>query len=83
MIVTLTIEDVATLTEHGSVVTITGTGEDGQRVTFAGDFLREMEAVVSALVIDDEPEVEVEIEDWQIIRPIFEAVGEVVISDED
>jgi hypothetical protein len=82
MIVTLTIEDVATLTDHGSVVAITGTDEDGQRVTFAGDS-REMEVMVSALVIGDEPEVEAEIEDWQIIRPILEAVGEVVIRLED
>jgi hypothetical protein len=66
MIVTLTIEDVSTLTDHGSVVAITGTDESGQRVTFAGDS-RMMEPLVAALVIGDEPEVEAEVEDWQVI----------------
>lgn len=66
MNVTLTIEDVSTFTDHGSVVAITGTGEDGQRVTFGAD-VRMMEPVMQALIIGDEPEVDVEVEDWQIL----------------
>lgn len=66
MIITLTIEDVATVVDEGTVVQITGTGEDGQRVTFAGD-ARSMSHVLEALVSGDEPEVDVQVEDWQVL----------------
>lgn len=66
MNITLTIEDVSTFTDHGSVVAMTGTDENGNRVTFAGD-ARMMEPVMQALIIGDEPEVDVEVEEWQIL----------------
>jgi hypothetical protein len=65
-IITLTIEDLATLASHGSVWSITGTGEDGERVTFGGE-PRLMDDVAGALMIGDEDEVEVSIEDWQVL----------------
>lgn len=65
MQVTLTITDIETAVDHGSVVQITGTNEEGQRVTFAGD-TRPMLQVMEALVTDVEDEITVEVEDWQI-----------------
>jgi hypothetical protein len=47
------------------VVAVTGTNEDGRRVTFAGD-TRPMNEVMSALIMDVEDEVTVEVEDWQL-----------------
>ena len=66
MTITLTIEDTATLTDHGSVYAITGTDEDGNRVTFGAD-PRMLESPLHELIIGDEPEVDVEIEEWQIL----------------
>jgi hypothetical protein len=65
MQVTLTIDDVLTAVDHGSVVAITGTDENGRRVTFAGD-VRPMNEVMSSLIMDLEDEVTVEVEDWQL-----------------
>lgn len=66
--VTLIDTDVATAIDHGSVVRITGTdSETGERVTFAGDH-RPMGQVMEALVMDVEDEVEVEVEDYQVLR---------------
>lgn len=65
--VTLTIEDVSTVKDGGSVVTITGTTESGDRITFAGDH-REMVHILGALVTDAEDEVVVAVEGWQVLR---------------
>lgn len=66
MIVTLTEEDVATVRDCGSVVQITGTGEDGQRITFGSD-ARMIVPILQALVMDLEFEIPVEVEDWQVL----------------
>lgn len=67
MQVTLEDTDVATLIDQGTVVVITGTGEDGQRVTFGAD-ARAIEPALRALVMDEEFSVDVEVDEWQILR---------------
>ena len=69
MLITLTGQDVATVDDHGSIVVITGTAEDGSRVTFGGD-PRPMADIVLALLGDEEDEVTVDVEGWQITRQI-------------
>ena len=66
MIITLIDTDVDTVLDEGSVVAITGTDEDGQRVRFGAD-ARMIEPVLRALVMDEEFEIPVEVEDWQVL----------------
>lgn len=66
MQVTISPEDVATLTSHGSVVAITGTADNGDRVTFAGEN-DSMEEIAAALVMEFEDEITVDVEDYQIL----------------
>jgi hypothetical protein len=63
----ITAEDVATAVDHGTTVSITGTDEDGKRVTFAGDH-RMMEGLMAAALFYDEESVSALVEGWQIIR---------------
>ena len=65
MIITLTEADLATLQDHGSVALITGTNDEGERVQF-GLEPRYLDDIGNALVFGEEPEVDVEIESWQI-----------------
>lgn len=67
MLLTLTSEDLPTVVGHGSVVQVTGTDEDGARVTFAGDH-RVMAGMLEALEV--EGELPVYVEDWQITRTV-------------
>lgn len=65
MIVTVTTDDLdETLRNEGSVVRVTGTSEDGERITFAGDH-RPMADFVGAVM--DDGEARCEVEDWQIL----------------
>lgn len=66
MEVTITADDIASLEDHGSVVLLTGTDEDGSRVTFAGE-PRMIDDVARAVMFDDE-DVTVFVEIWQIMR---------------
>lgn len=81
MIVYLTIADVASVQQHGSVWTITGSADDGKPVTFGGDW-RLMDELVTALRKCDDDTIDVEIESWQIMAPAFEVVAEAVVTDE-
>jgi len=65
MIVYLTVADVETVQDHGTVWTITGTTESGERVTFGGDW-RPMRDLVAALEVSDDQQLAVEVESWQI-----------------
>lgn len=64
--ITLTLDDVSTAVDHGSTVSIVGTDSKGKRVAFAGD-ARPMCQVLEALVMDQEDEITVEVEPWQIL----------------
>lgn len=66
-LITLTPEDVVdTLVDEGSVVMVTGTDEDGQRVTIGAD-ARAIDPALAALLMGEEPEVQVEFEPWQVL----------------
>jgi hypothetical protein len=72
MNIVLTIEDAAAAQPHGNVVVMPGTTEDGRRVTFSGD-AREMTICLQALVIDDEEQIVIEIEPWQLVPVLRQA----------
>lgn len=69
MFVTLVEDDLATLQEHGSIALITGTNEDGARVTFGVD-ARMIEDIGMALIFGEEFETTVEVEGWQIVGTV-------------
>lgn len=76
MQITVTTEDLTTLRGMGSsVLTVTGTDENGDRVTFAGDH-RPMAAMLDALIDGEEAEVTAEVEPWQQMgrQPLRRAV---------
>lgn len=76
MLVTITEADLATLRDHGSVALITGTNEEGQRVQF-GLEPRALDDIAGALTFGEEPEVNVEIEGWQVYgQPVDNGGGE-------
>lgn len=64
MTVTLSIDDFSTVQDHGSVVLITGTGEEGQRVTFGIE--PRMLDDIAGLVLD-EGDMDVWVESWAIM----------------
>lgn len=64
MTVTLSIGDFSTVQDHGSVVLITGTAEDGQRITF-GVEPRMLDDLAGIAMGDDD--VDVWVESWQIM----------------
>lgn len=66
MVVTLVEEDIVTIQDHGSVALITGTNEDGERVTFGVD-PRALDDIGRALIFGEEFEITVEVEGWQIM----------------
>lgn len=66
MIVTISVEDVATAFQDSSIIRITGTDESGRRVTFAGD-ARPMSTMIENLLHDEDESVPVELEAWQIL----------------
>lgn len=66
MTITLVDTDIATLVDHGSIIAITGTDEEGQRVRFGAD-ARMIEPALQALVMDEEYEIDVEVDDWQVL----------------
>lgn len=67
MLISLTTTDLTTIVEHGSVVTITGTNSQRDRVTFGAE-PRAIDDVARALLLDEEEEpLEVEVEEWQIL----------------
>lgn len=64
MTVTLSIDDFSTVQDHGSIVLITGTGEEGQRVTFGVE--PRMLDDIAGLAMGD-GDVDVWVEGWQIM----------------
>lgn len=66
LIVTVTIEDVATAFADGSIIRMTGTTDDGRRVTFAGDH-RPMGTLIENLLTDEDESATVALEAWQIL----------------
>ena len=64
MLLTITVEDLDTVENHGSIVRITGTADNGDRVTFAGD-TRAMNGM--AEFVEELGDVVVDVEDWQIL----------------
>lgn len=67
MHVTITADDISSLEGHGSVGLLTGTGEDGERVTFAGE-PRMIDDIAQTLLLDEDEDITVFVEDWQIMR---------------
>jgi hypothetical protein len=67
MQVTITKNDLHSVVDRGTMWTMTGTGPDGESVTFAGDWrpMRDMCAAAEA-----EGEVTAEVENWQIISTV-------------
>jgi hypothetical protein len=65
-VIDLTTDDLDTVQNHGSVITITGTDREDptRRVTFAGDH-RSMAGLLALL--EDGEEVPAVIEDWQVL----------------
>lgn len=63
MNVTVTSEDLDTIVDHGSVIEVTGTAEDGARVTFAGDH-RPMTFFLNA--VKESGEEVTDVAKWQI-----------------
>lgn len=66
MQVTITHEDVVTVRGQGDRIVITGTAENGDRVTFSGD-PEDMEEIAVALVMDMEDDVVIDVEPHQIV----------------
>jgi hypothetical protein len=65
MQITVTTDDLTTLRGMGSsVLTVTGTDKNGDRVTFAGDH-RPMATMLDALIDGEDTEVTAEVEPWQ------------------
>jgi hypothetical protein len=64
MIINVTIADLANGQDQGSVWVLTGTAEDGARVTFAGDH-RPMRGLADAVM--EQGEVSAEVEPWQVL----------------
>jgi hypothetical protein len=65
MILTITTDDVIRhAVDHGTVWTLTGTDEDGHRVTFGADHRPAREIIALAA---DLGEIDVSVEDWQIV----------------
>jgi hypothetical protein len=64
MRVTVTVADLAAGQDHGSVWVLTGTADDGARVTFGGDH-RPMRGLADAVM--EQGEVEAEVEPWQVL----------------
>ena len=69
MNITISPEDVSTLVSHGSVVAITGTADNGDRVTFGGE-TEQMEEIAAALVMDFEDSIEVEVAEHQVLSTV-------------
>lgn len=64
MNITVTREDLATGSNEGTVIMITGTSENGARVTFAGD-QRQMAAMIMAVVTEGQATAVVDA--WQVL----------------
>lgn len=64
MELTLTIDDIATFDFVGDVALATGTADNGDRVTFAGN-PRALDALAQAIMLDEEAEVAVDVEESQ------------------
>lgn len=61
----VTVDDLDTVQDHGSVIAITGTAHpSGDRVTFAGDH-RSMAGLLA--IVADNLEVRAAVEPWQIL----------------
>jgi len=60
----LTVTSEATFVQDGSVVTVTGQDDEGRDWVFAGDWRPMLDL---AAVVQDEGEVEVSVEPWQIL----------------
>ncbi|RZU36006.1 hypothetical protein EV284_3489 [Streptomyces sp. BK022] len=67
MLVTVAVEDLDTIENHGSVIAITGTTEDNTRVTFAGDT-----RVMGGLIewVEEAGDTLVQIEAWQVLGTV-------------
>lgn len=64
MIVTVTLDDMGTVRDEGSVLSVVGTDEQGRRVRFAGD----AEPMAAALRgVNDNGEAVVQVEDWMVL----------------
>lgn len=66
LFVTVTIEDVATAVADGGIIRMTGTADDGRRVTFAGDH-RPMGDLIEGVLADEDETGTVVLEAWQIL----------------
>lgn len=66
LFVTVTIEDVATAIADGGIIRMTGTADDGRRVTFAGDHRPMGDLIEGVLAAEDETGT-VALEAWQIL----------------
>jgi hypothetical protein len=60
----LTVADDTIYEDHGTVVTLEGTDEQGRKHTFGADW-RSAQAIRAAL--DIESAIDVEVEDWQLL----------------
>jgi hypothetical protein len=67
MRVTITAQDAETARFEGTVIVLTGTADDGSRVTFAGD-RRPMNELGDAVLADGEATAEVE--SWQVLSTV-------------
>lgn len=65
MYVTITLADVGTLEDCGSIARIHGIDENARTVVLSGE-PRMMLAIAEALVTDEEDEIVVEAESWQL-----------------
>ncbi len=64
MNVTLTSDDLDTADNKGTVILVTGTDDDGNRVTFAGDH-RPMAWALE--IVETVGEIQVDVDAWQIL----------------
>ena len=66
MNITLTTEDLADVRDEGTVVVVTGTGPDGDRITFGAD--RHVFIVACGGLLDGSGEITVQVAGWQILH---------------